>query len=78
MAKVILNKGDINRTIGVGNTALVKGDVARVIAIAPAVVTAAPPAILPGIDNIDSVVIANMSLINGIALSTISNINGIS
>jgi len=75
MAKVTLNKGDINRTIGIGNITLVKGDVVRSIGINK-ISAPAPPVILPGILNIDGVTIANLASFNGIIKSNIDTING--
>lgn len=72
------NKGDVARFIGLGNNTLTKGDFARIIAIAPVVTAAAPPAVLPGIANINSVTIPSMTSFNGVALTSISNINGVS
>ena len=78
MAKITLNKGDIARFIGLGNNTLTKGDFARIIAIAPVVTSAAPPAVLPGISNINGIAVANISSYNNIAPSAIGNINGVS
>ena len=38
----------------------------------------APPAILPGITNINSVLIAAMTNINGVTMASIANVNGVS
>lgn len=76
MAKINLYKGDINRIIGVRGNSLFKGDLDRDIFIAPASIT--PPAILPGINNINGVTIANMTSFNGVVKANIDNINGVS
>ena len=78
MAKITLNKGDINRTIGVGNTTLVKGDFSRILSIGVAAAAPSPPAPLPGILNINGVTIANLANIDGVLKAAIDNINGVS
>jgi len=78
MAKVTLNKGDINRTIGVGNTTLVKGDFSRILSIGVVAAAPAPPAPLPGILNINGVTVANLANINRVLPADIDNINGVS
>ena len=77
MAKVTLNKGDINRTIGVGNTTLVKGDFSRILSIGVAAASA-PPTPLPGISNINGIAVANLANINRVLPADIDNINGVS
>lgn len=74
MAKIDIFKGDVIRSIPLGDTTLFKGDVVRTIGINKA--AALPPAILPGILNIDGVTIANLTSFNGINKSNIDNING--
>jgi len=77
MAKVSIFKGDITRSIPLGNNTLFKGDVVRSIGINK-ISAPAPPVILPGILNIDGVTIANLASFNGVAKANINNINGIS
>lgn len=76
MAKIDLFKGDVTRKLSLGNTTTFKGDVVRVIGISK--VEALPPAILPGILNIDGVTIANLTSFNGVLKANINNINGVS
>ena len=75
MAKINLLKGDITRNLPLGDTILSKGDVVRIIGISK---VEAPPAILPGILNIDGVTIANLASFNGVLKANINNINGVS
>ena len=64
MAKLTLNKGDINRTIGVGNTTLVKGDFSRILSIGVATAAPTPPSPLPGVSHINGIAVANLDNIN--------------
>jgi hypothetical protein len=78
MAKVTLNKGDINRTIGVGNTTLVKGDFSRILSIGVATAAPTPPSPLPGVSYINGIAVANLDNINKVLLADIDSINGVS
>lgn len=77
MAKTDIFKGDVTRKLSLGNNTIFKGDVVRSIGINK-ILTPTPPVILPGILNIDGVLVTNLSSFNGVIKANINNINGIS